>query len=87
MNGHRRFAPMAPWTLPGCGKPWTAAKSNRHGPAHRFPRALGKPAHGRPFPAAPTGRIIRTDSGRRTSRTRPLERPGTTDYRRFAPTA
>ena len=43
------------WTLPGCGKPWTASKPSRNASAHGFPRALGKPADGRRFPTAPTG--------------------------------
>jgi hypothetical protein len=43
------------WTLPGCGKPWTASKPSRNASAHSFPRALGKPADGRRFPTAPTG--------------------------------
>ena len=49
MTDQRRFAPMGLWTLTGCGKPWTASKSSPKPAAHRFPRALGKPAHERRF--------------------------------------
>ena len=56
MTDRRRFAPRGLWTLPGCGKPWTPSKASKKAPAHRFPRALGKPANGRRFSTAPTGR-------------------------------
>ena len=52
----RRFAPRGLCTLTGCGKPWTASKGSKDSTAHRFPRALGKPADGRRFPTAHTGR-------------------------------
>ncbi len=41
MTDARRFAPRGLWTLPGCGKPWTASKPSRNAPVHTFPRALG----------------------------------------------
>lgn len=48
-------------TLPGLPRPWTALRSRPRGPpptpawAPRRPQSLGKPAHGRRFPTAPTG--------------------------------
>ena len=41
MSAARRFAPRGLWTLPGCGKPWTASKHSRNASVHSFPRALG----------------------------------------------
>ena len=56
--------------------------------AHRFPRALGKPAYGRRFSTARTGRgvsslLTSTDGGE----TAALNRRPEQRYRRFAPTA
>ena len=86
----RRFAPRGLCTLTGCGKPWTASKSSKDEPAHRFPPALGKPANGRRFPTARTrplripsihndcpGEVKESGLNRRVERS----------YRRFAPTA
>jgi hypothetical protein len=87
-DGHRRFAPMGLWTLTGCGKPWTATKSSTNAPAHRFPQALGSPAHGRrPSTSVHRPCLLGQSVKGGFFRCQPLDRPATTDYRRFAPTA
>ena len=60
-------------------------------PAHRFPRALGKPANGRRFPtsahqAASPG-VFRTSPWRERHTPDRLNGREQTSYRRFAPTA
>ena len=52
------IVPRGLWTLTGYGKPWTATKSSKK-LRPPLPTALGKPANGRRFPTAPTGRGAR----------------------------
>ncbi len=59
MTSKRRFAPMGLWTLPGCGKPWTASKSSKKKPSTASHEPLENRLTDAGFPRAPTGRGAR----------------------------